>query len=63
MMFGGIFWLLLLAVIVWFVFQLLNKNQNIGNTKSESAMDILNKRYAKGEVTKEEYEEMKRNLS
>lgn len=63
MMFGGIFWLLLLAVIVWFVFQLLNKNQNTDNTKSESAMDILNKRYAKGEVTKEEYEEMKRNLS
>ncbi len=28
-----------------------------------SALDILQKRYARGEITKEQYEEMKRNLS
>jgi len=30
---------------------------------SDSAMDILNKRYALGEINKEEYEEKKRVLS
>lgn len=32
------------------------------STESETSLDILKKRYAKGEVTKEEFEEMKRDL-
>lgn len=30
--------------------------------RGESALDILQKRYARGEISKEEFEEMKRNL-
>jgi|26BtaG_2_1085354.scaffolds.fasta_scaffold00384_3 putative membrane protein len=30
--------------------------------KSSKAMDVLNERYAKGEITKEEYEEIKQNI-
>ncbi len=62
MMFGWVFWILLLVIIIWVVFKLLNKNMNTPNTKSESAMDILKRRYAKGEITKEEFEQMKRDL-
>ena len=32
-------------------------------SRSESAMDILNKRYAKGEITKEEFERMKKDIA
>ena len=32
------------------------------NKYSESALEILNKRYASGEISKEEYERMKRDI-
>lgn len=31
--------------------------------KQESAMDILKRRYASGEITREEFEDMKKNIS
>jgi putative membrane protein len=64
MWFGWIFWLMLVGVIVWAVITIVNRPQGRAqNTQpGESAIDILKKRFAKGEVTKDQYEEMKNTL-
>ena len=62
-MFGGFMWLFWIAVFValiflirWFV------QQGKAGEPKESALDILKKRYAKGEMDKEEFEAKKKDL-
>ncbi len=65
--YGSLFGLLILGVFVWLVIYLVGqaRNRNVGSTnidKSETAMEILKRRYAKGEITKEEFEQMKKEI-
>ncbi len=77
--FGGIFGILLIAVIVWAVIQFTGKNSSnnpftlnrpVGppdrqepSADKENALDILKKRYARGEISRDEYEKMKNEIS
>ena len=59
----GIIFLVFLGIIIYFVIIVLRKN-TINNEKvTETALDILKKKYAKGEITKEEFEEKKKMIS
>ena len=57
-----LFWGLIIAgavlVIRWLVDQ--TRSPALG---SETALDVLKRRYAKGEITKEQFEAMKRDLA
>ena len=60
----GIWWIVgfaLLIAVVWFIVRAANS----GNAPSQkqSALDRLNQRYALGEISKEEYLEMKNKIS
>ena len=60
--FMWIFPLLFLAVFIFFMRGNMF-GQNNQNTKTETPREILDKRFAKGEINKDEYEEMKKTLS
>ena len=64
MWFGWLFWLIIIAVIIWAVVRITGSSSGRSHPSSpqESALDILKKRYARGEITKEEFEQMKKDL-
>lgn len=55
-----LFWALVILGIVYIVQAISRRAGQAGPV--ESALDILKKRYAKGEITKEEFERMKDDL-
>ena len=62
---GMLMWLILIifvVVIVYFVFERSKKSGNQDRLSGESPTEVLKKRYAKGEITKEEFETIKRDI-
>ena len=57
--FGVIFWVIFVTLAVWLVFTLVKNNRNGSSLK---ALDITRERYAKGEITKDEYDQYRKNL-
>lgn len=58
----ALFWILVLVGLVAAVRWVLGPRGRGGVPHGESALDILKKRYARGELSREEYERMKREL-
>ena len=58
--FGFLFMILFLAAIVWIVVTLVNAAQP--GKKEEDPLIILKKRYASGEISKKQYEKMRKGL-
>lgn len=57
------FWVLVIGGCIWLVVTLARgASTGAASATGQTPLDILKARYAKGEVTKEQFEEMKRNL-
>ncbi len=56
-----ILWIILLAVLIYWIVRAAQRGNN-QLPQPESAIDILKKRYARGEISKEEFQERKKDL-
>jgi len=58
--FGFIFMLLFWGIIIWLIVTLINASQS--NKNEPDSLTILKRRYASGEITKKEFETMKKEI-
>lgn len=61
----GFWWivgLVIMALVVWLAAVFLRRPPHHRYSQEESALDILKKRYANGEISKEEFDQMSRDL-
>ena len=60
MIFMALFWVVIIVGVIYLIKLLADKSRN--GTQTESAEEILKKRFAKGEISQEEFEEIKKDL-
>ena len=63
---NGYTWIIILVVfivIVGLIISGVSRRKNSNKTKYNSPQDILKIRYAKGEISKDEYDEKRRHIS
>ena len=62
---GWLFWIVIIGLIIWGLKAFTDNQRNrdvSGPPTGESALDVLKKRYARGEIGDDEYERMRRQL-
>ena len=64
MVFGFIFFILVVIGIIFLIVWLVKKSNNPGveNRIGSKALEVLKERYAKGEITKDQFDNMKKDL-
>ena len=66
MLFAGfamlVFWGVIIALIVWGV-SMLAKPHAVQRPTSDTPLDIAKARYARGEISKEEFEQLRKDLT
>ncbi|MEN8142628.1 MAG: SHOCT domain-containing protein [Thermodesulfobacteriota bacterium] len=60
MIFMALFWVVIIVGIIYLIKLLTDKGRS--SAQMETAEEILKKRYAKGEISREEFEKIKKDL-
>ncbi len=63
-----IFFIIFWGLVIWGIVALVrglngSRGSDSGSSRPDSALEVLKKRYARGEIDKEEYEEKKKDLA
>ncbi len=59
--FMWLFWILLIVLVLWLVKAAMASNER-PRSKDKGALEILEARYARGEIDREEFERMRKDL-
>jgi len=62
MLFGGVLWLVFLGTLVYLFTEVFDRTTGPGSQR-ESPLEIAKRRYAAGEITKEQYEQLRKDLA
>ncbi|NIO49059.1 MAG: hypothetical protein GTN73_06455 [Candidatus Aminicenantes bacterium] len=60
--FMWVFWIAVIVAIVFLVKWIVQQSRTREGSPEESSLDILKKRYVRGEIDKEEFEQKKKDL-
>ena len=60
MLLVGIFWIGVILLIIWGIKEFTKRGNSSG--ASSSALDIARERYARGDISREEFEDIKKTL-
>jgi len=59
----SVLWWVILVVGIVLLVRLLRREPQAGAPPAETALDVLKKRYARGEIGKDEFEQKKRDIA
>jgi putative membrane protein len=58
-----IFWAGIITLVIWAIRKYTRRESGMSSNSQQSPLEIVKQRYAKGEITKEQYEQLKKDLS
>ena len=61
MLFGSVWFVVFWGFVIWVFARVLGRSDS-RESREDTALEILKRRYARGEITKEEYDKMRRDI-
>ena len=63
MLFGGLLWFVFWGTLIYLAFSLFRDRQPTPTRERDDPVDIAKRRYARGEIDRDEYERLRRELA